>query len=184
MTLILPRRGFLAGLASLLAAPAIVRAASLELVPGTRFTLEGDALVERIAATSTLDYTYWVVMGGLVRKMTGRDILAAPSGAIMPWLPQFMSEEAACEHRDFAGVLECANVLSRFRPTDERQTGLMFGKKPDGTLLVRDLAKTFDTDPVITRLRQEQEELVAQLARQDRAQRKRLGLLPAGAMDE
>lgn len=160
MTLLLPsRRGFLAGLAALCATPAIVRAASLMPLRGSvllpsplQLYNEGDAtLTTALTAHESLNYTYWVSEFGFICRMTGREILAAPPGTIQPWLPQ----------------------SGEFRPTNEHEKGLVFEGRGEGDfrlhaavpeLRVRNLANTLDTDPVIVRLREEQQELLRKVA--------------------
>lgn len=145
MTLLLPRRGFLAGLASLLAAPAIVRASSLDLVRG--IPLEA-AITTSYASEESLNYSYWVVRFGQIERMTARDILAAPAGVISPWLVDAHS--------------------GGFRPTDEAKTGLLFASC-GGSLQVRNIADDLDTDPVIAKLRSERKDLSMEQAALERS---------------
>lgn len=139
MTLLLPRRGFLAGLASLLAAPAIVRATSLDLVRGAPLLVP--ELVASYAEAESLNYSYWVVRFGEVVSMTARDILAAPAGVVQPWIPSYYGD---CE--------------ASFRPTDESKKGLIF-LTANGQIETRNIAAGLDNDPVIVKLRAERKDL-------------------------
>ena len=154
MSLILPRRSFLTGLLAAFAAPAIVRATSLDLVRGQRFVLSpAGELTERLTDRGTLNYMYWVVQFGQIVKMSGQDILAAPSGTVIP-------PDVALEALAYDGLLGKA-----FRPCNEHEKGLTFVVAPDGALRLQNLAEKLSADPVILRLRKEQQDLEGQLRR-------------------
>lgn len=150
-TLVVPRRTFLIGaIASLFAAPAIVRATSLMPIRTPALMLDPVALTLDAAGTSA-DYTYWVSMGGHICRMTAAEILRAPAGAIQPWLPEHFADGS-----------------SAFRATDSHRVGLRFFASPSQhddapmRLEVRDLGGKLDRDPVIARLRAEHDALLRQ----------------------
>ena len=151
MTLLLARRGFIAGLTSLFAAPALVRATSLDFIPrGAQLILDSSISTASTSYTAedSLNYSYWVSMGGAPARMTAREILNAPRGVIAPWLPSYVDFETP---------------RGLFRPTNEHQNGLMFATALDGKLVLKDIGDKITIDPVIVRLREEQEELVRKL---------------------
>lgn len=141
---LLPRRGFLAGALASLAAPFILRAASLDPIRGIPFCLDpAGALVERSTAHGAgLEFQYWVAHLGNLREMTARDILAAPTGTVRPWL---------------------APAEGLLRPVREAEKGLAF----TGGKFVQ--LPGFANDPDLVRLNGEREVLMRQLrAEQER----------------
>lgn len=150
MSILLARRGFLSGaFASLFAAPAIIRASSLEFGHLRGAPLLAPQTIDYTSEDS-LNYQYWVNFGGSIRRMAARDILAAPKGAITPWLPERYGVASFFKN----------DPLSSFRPSNTYQSGLMFAHAPDGSLRIKNLAEKFDADPVLLRLRKEQEGLL------------------------
>lgn len=139
MTLLLPRRSVLAGLASLFALPALVRATSLDLVRGTPFALSPDGLLSpRSIAdfSSELNYEYWVSFGGALTRMTAREILAAPPGVLKPWL---------------------GSHTGLVRPVSEASKGLAYH---GGKFTV---LPSFSSDPELASLRSERDRLLGEL---------------------
>jgi hypothetical protein len=154
-TLLRPsRRGIIGALGALFAAPAIVRAASLDALRGVPYGLGADGTLAPITqgyATESLDYEYWVSMGGTIVRRSARDILAAPAGTYQPWL----------------GINDTHIGSSiAFRPTDGQKKGLSFAyDKTTRSLQIINFDDPLARDPVILRLRQEQDDLRQRLQR-------------------
>ena len=161
-----PRRSFLLGsLAALFSAPAIVRAQSLMKVRGDRFALQGDFLAPLAVdytSEESLNYEYWAIGPMGLAKYTAREMLAAPAGVFTPWLP------GLDEHGRGVG----------FRAVNEHQKGLVIA--PDGAwastdgrmgtkLSLYNLGDALDRDPVVRKLRGEQDALLREL-REKRAE--------------
>lgn len=134
------RRGFIGGLLSLFAAPAIVRASSLDFIP-RGIPLEG---ISQSYFGDADNYEYWVSLAGNICRMTEREILAAPRGVIQPWLPALL-----------------ADGNWRLRPANEHKAGLIF--RQTGEII--STASLFDADPAIVRLREENDRLNAEARR-------------------
>jgi len=154
----LARRSFLVGFAgALFAAPAIVRASSLDLVRGPKFGIEPNLMLAPIVDSATFadetSFEYWVVRGGSLVRVTAMEIIRAPRGIYSPWLP------------DYTG---------RLRGTDATREGLFIdanGKFQIGKA----------TNDSLARLRAERDELERKLgakflsdAHQQRAESQRL----------
>jgi hypothetical protein len=151
------RRRFLVGsLASLFAAPALVRATSLDLagLRGERFAASGITY----DTADSLAYEYWAIGPNGLAKYTAKQIMDAPSGVFLPWLPTERVDGSR-------GIIHGGS----FRPVREKQNGLMFSatrndEKMSGfDLQVRNLADSLDRDPVIAKLRSEQDDLLRRL---------------------
>jgi hypothetical protein len=150
------RRKFLVGsLASLFAAPAIVRASSLNLagLRGVRFDTSGITYDQ----SDSLAYEYWAIGPMGLAKYTAKQIMDAPKGVYLPWLP---SERMIHSYEDKL----VGGPNSFFRPVRENKSGLMFAQdQKTAELKLLNIADSLDRDPVVAKLRSEQDDLLRKL---------------------
>jgi hypothetical protein len=148
------RRKFLVGsLAGLFAAPVIVRAASLMPIRGELLARTSIAYDQ----SDSLAYEYWAIGPNGLAKYTAKQIMDAPSGVYLPWLP---SERMVHSHED--KLVEGPNGF--YRPVRENKSGLMFAQnQKTSELKLVNLADKLDRDPVIAKLRSEQDDLLRRL---------------------